>query len=503
MVNARELLVAQKLLLERQKDDPLTLFQPSPKQAAFITSVLEGHKAENWFVAANRAGKSDAGAYVGAKLARFGDQSPGVKYVGAKGSNIEVRDRATSGWVVSLDFPSSRDIIQPKYFDNGFVPPGSSHRPFIPEHEIRKDGWNKSDQILRLKNGSIIGFKSADSGRIKFQGTEKNWIQFDEEPPYDIYQECVIRVGSMVLKVFGTCTLLPPEGQVGGVSWLYSEILQPWLQGKKNEIGCFSASIYDNPHIPISEITRLERLYAEGSSARRIRLNGEWLPGLGGSRAYTSFQRGLHVVVQPPIVAARPLCWMWDFNVEPMVSLVGQREGRVFRIYQEMILEEGSIPEMVDWFKKDYPAHPNEIWIYGDASGNGRTAQTGKSDYALIQNHMKGYSSPLRLKVPEANPGVPDRVNAVNNSFMNESGEIMAYIDVSCNELITDFEQVLRDPRSGIKKTTKKTDPYFRRTHTSDAYGYWVSREEPVKLEANQKQNQHMPVTIRRPAYRR
>ena len=85
-------------------------------------------------------------------------------------------------------------IIQPKYFDNGFVPGGASHQPFIPQREISE--WRVSDQVLKLKIGSLIGFKSADSGASKFQGAEKDWIHFDEEPPKPVYEESVIRVGA-------------------------------------------------------------------------------------------------------------------------------------------------------------------------------------------------------------------------------------------------------------------------------------------------------------------
>ena len=58
-------------------------------------------------------------------------------------------------------------------------------------------------------------------------------------------------------------------------------------------------------------------------------------------------------------------------------------------------------------------------------------------------------------------------------------------IDPSCKDLITDLEVVLRDQGGGIKKTTKKTDPYFLRTHFSDALGYWISYEAPVNYFAN------------------
>jgi len=433
--------------------------------------------SENWLIAANRSGKTDAGAYAGSKLARFGN--PDAKFVGSQGSSVSIKDKSTSGWVVGLDFPMLRDAVQPKYFDNGVVPPGATHRPFIPKREVLE--WRQTDQLLKLKNGSIIGFKSADSGPSKFQSTEKDWVHFDEEPPKPIYDEVVIRVGARPLRLFGTCTLLPPEGQVGGVSWMFPEIIRKVQSGERKGVGLFGASIYDNPHIPRGEIARLEAIYPEGSVQRRIRLDGEWLPGLGGARAYVSFNSALHIKPQGEIVLRRPLAWFWDFNVEPMVSGLGQRVGNTFKILKEFILDEGDIGEMVQTFIDFHPRHGSEIYLYGDATGKNRSHQTNKSSYQIIMNHMLTYGVPVRLKVPESNPPVPDRVNAVNRSLKNELGEINIEIDPGCKELNPDMEQVLRDNRGGIKKTNNSKDPYYRRTHISDACGYWVSYEAPVR----------------------
>ena len=316
------LLQAATELQKRRSLDPLLSFPLHDKQRAFVNSVLDGEASENWMIAANRSGKSEAGAYVGASLARFGN--PNAKWVNGQGSTVAVKDRATSGWVSALDFPTSRDVIQPKYFDNGFMPPGQFGGPFIPKHEI--DKWRPDDQILKLKNGSIIGFKSADSGRRKYQGSEKDWFHMDEEHPWDIYEEAVIRVGSRPLLFFCTATILPPEGaSSGSPSWVYSKIIQPFLDGRLTHAKVWGASIYDNPGIPKKEIARLESIYPEGSLSRRIRLAGEWLPGISGARAYTGFQRQLHVAEQPPLQPRRPLIWTLDFNVSPMVSLVGQK----------------------------------------------------------------------------------------------------------------------------------------------------------------------------------
>ena len=497
MTRLRELdeqraLLAQAIL-ERAATDPLLIFQPTPKQKPFIESVLYGKKAENWFVAANRSGKSDAGAYIGSSLARFGGD-PRSAY--SEGGRVEVRDRATSGWVSSIDFPTSRDIIEPKYFDNGFVPPGATHDPFIPDREISE--WRVSDRVLKLKNGSIVGFKSADAGSTKYRGAEKDWIHFDEEHSRYIYEEAVIRVGGRPLRVFGTATLLPPEGQIGGVTWIYTDIIKPWEAGRLENVGIFGASIYDNPHLDQGEIRRLEAIYPEGSTQRRIRLGGEYLPGLSGARAYPSFDRRVHMRPQPPITPRRPLCWFWDFNVEPMCSGVGQMDGKLFRVYRVFRLDEGNVFDMVQLFYEAFPEHRGEIWVYGDATSRGRSRQTGQSDYSLILNAMRQYGCPVRLKVPEKNPMVPDRINAMNASLRDHAGVSRVELDPACDLLADDLEQTLRDDRGGIKKSHDRRDPYYQRTHLSDAFGYWVSYEAPIRRTSLFDRTMH---TIGMPGY--
>lgn len=495
-----------KAFQERRATDPLFTWKPHKKQSEFIASVMGTEWYENWALWANRAGKTDVGAYCGAKLARFGLPESEIKP--AIGPSCTVFDRATSGWVVALTANLNRDVTAPKYFDNGFVPAGASHTPFIPDREIPKgsDGWRVSDKILRLKNGSIIGFKGCSDGRETFQGAGKDWIHFDEEPPKLIYQEATLRIeAGRRLRVFGTCTLLPPEGQIGGVTWVYTEKAKPVLDGKPATCRIFQASIYDNPHLLPQEVAILEAKYPEGSIERRIRLNGELLPGLSGARAYGAFNYGMHVRDTGPLEPRRPLCWMLDFNVEPMVSLVGQRHGRVFRVYRELIIEEGSVVDMARWFRQEYPSHRAEVWVYGDGTGNNRSGQSAQSYYDLIRTEMRGYPVPVVYKAPVSNPGQPERVNAVNRALKDEYGEIGVEVDPSCEELIADLEGVLRDAKGGIKKTYNRSDPYFHRTHTSDAFGYWVTREQPVTSEAlgtkRERQGSRQHASIPMPSY--
>lgn len=486
----------QKAILERRKDDPLANFVPHKKQQEFIDAILKDKTKMAFFFASNRAGKSDAGAYVGATLARFGMPATPHFIKDSAGATISVEDRATSGWVVSLDLPTSRDVIQPKYFDNGVAL--SSHKPFIPEREIKE--WRVSDQLLILKNGSVIGFKNTESPRIKFQGTEKDWIHFDEEPPKGHYEECLIRVGRKPLRVFATCTLLPPEGQAGGVSWMYNDVIQLWQAGKMPHAMLFSASIYDNPNIGKDEIRLLESIYTEGTVQRQIRLDGEWVPGLSGARCYPNFNRARHVAPQPEWNPRLPLCWCLDFNVAPFVTVVGQRDGQMFRFYTELVLEEGNHSDMADLFHEKFKNHRGEVWLYGDATGKRRSSQTGMSDYTLILNSLRKQGRSAKMKIPEVNPPVSDRINAVQRQLRDEHGVANVSVDPSCEELIADFEQVLRDSSGGIKKSRKANDSYYRRTHSSDGAGYWIAYESPVAniIEAKRKS---MGVPIPTPGY--
>lgn len=480
-----------KALLEereaRRANDPLWSFRPHAKQEAFIQSVLRGSAYENWLFAANRAGKSDAGAWAVAHIARFGFPNEPVF-------------RPTIGWVVSLDFPSSRDIVQPKLFDNG-VSGNQSHAPFIPEREIKH--WRVSDQVLVLKNGSVIGFKSADSGRAKFQGAERDYVWFDEEPPLDVYEETVMRVpAGRRMRILGTCTLLPQGGAGSGVSWAFDRLIRPWQDGTADH-KIFTASIYDNPFLSQDEIKRLESMYPPGSVFRRIRLDGELIAGISGSRVYSAFDRAIHVVERMDVQPHSPLCWAWDFNVSPMVSVVGQYIQGRFQVIQELVLETGSITEMVEWFREVFPRHQAEIWIYGDATGQSRGAQTGVSDYALIVQAMRTYPARVRLKLPTANPPIRDRINAVNRALMDETGTVSVLLNRNgCPELIKDLEEVVYDSRGRIKKTTDPRDPYTKRTHVSDALGYWIVATAPILFSTSvSAQWRRSPVQIAKPTY--
>jgi phage terminase large subunit-like protein len=71
---------------------------------------------------------------------------------------------------------------------------------------------------------SYLGFKSYDQGRRKFQGTGKHVIWLDEEPPADVYDECLLRL--MTTNGLMLCTFTPLLG-LSDVAMRYLPELAP------------------------------------------------------------------------------------------------------------------------------------------------------------------------------------------------------------------------------------------------------------------------------------
>ena len=253
---------SKMLFLEAQKRG-LSVLHPqldtseNKPQRQFVSSA----KGFLLGLSGNRGGKSDANAFRSVSFALWG--KPAYPYQGPP-----LVPLGNKGWLVSLDFPASRDVMQPKIFR------------MIPEFRIKD--WAKGDQILKLwlPDGKVseIGFKSADSGREKFQGSDKNWIGIDEEIDYEVFRESRMRIPAGC-KLFTWITLTP----LLGMTWVYHKYFKPFYEdGQKSsdvEI-VYPWSIYDNKKwLDADEVKRLEGELNE--QEKLVRLYGRFLP-LGG-----------------------------------------------------------------------------------------------------------------------------------------------------------------------------------------------------------------------------
>lgn len=165
---------------------------------------------ERLFLAANRVGKTDGvGAYEVALhlTGQYPAWWPGRRFT-----------TATRWWVAGDTGATTRDIIQNKLCGE----PDNLGTGMIPGDSIvsltRKPVSQAIDfMYVRHSSGgrSWVQFKSYEQGQAAFFGTHVHGVWLDEEPPKEIYDECLLRtmgtggdnVDGMVL-----CTFTPLLG---------------------------------------------------------------------------------------------------------------------------------------------------------------------------------------------------------------------------------------------------------------------------------------------------
>lgn len=179
---------------------------------------------ERCFMAANRVGKTEG--CTGYELAlhltgHYPDWWTGRRY-----------DRPIRAWAAGTTSETTRDIIQRKLLG----PITAIGTGLIPEADIvdpkRDSGIPDAIgtvQVRHYTDGiedglSSLSFKAYKQGRKSFEGDEQDCIMLDEEPPADIYIECVIRTmttGGLIMLGFTplegiseTVLMFMPGGQI-------------------------------------------------------------------------------------------------------------------------------------------------------------------------------------------------------------------------------------------------------------------------------------------------
>jgi len=192
-------------------------------------------------------------------------------------------------------------------------------------------------------------------------------------------------------------------------------------------------------------------------------------------RAYYAFDRK-HDVGVVELDRAAPACVAFDFNINPATAIIGQGFGQQATIWREVFVTHagGEATRAAAEAAKahlDRAGWKGAVRIYGDPAGKAAKT-TGPSDHAILRQVF-----PLATWCisPHA-PHVRDRVAAVNARCETMDGHRHMRVDPSCIHLIADYEQVIFEDNGDLDK---KSNPML--THVSDASGYWIHKEWPVK----------------------
>jgi hypothetical protein len=324
--------------------------------------------------------------------------------------------------------------------------------------------WNASEAVLTFRDTrAVVIFRSLDNCE-RLRGPNLAWFGVDEltytEPEAWLRLEARLRE-PRARRLCGFAAFTPK-----GFDWVYEKFRGNAVEGYE----LIEAEPFENHYLLAAVPDYYERLrrsydgpfYEQEALARFLNTRQ--------GRVYQQFQRSAQVS-RLEYDESLPLRWAWDFNVSVMSSLVCQQAGAEVLVLDELILPSSSTQEVCREFQERWGHHRGQVFVYGDASGAHGHSATGKSDYYYIRQFFQQQPGMrLTLCVPRSNPPVRDRVNTLNAKLRNAAGEQTLFVDPRCKELIKDLEQV--SYKAGTGQIDKESDE--RRTHTSDALGYYL-----------------------------
>lgn len=420
-----------------------------PKHWAFFDAGRD-HR-QRLFRAANRVGKTTA---MGCELVyhltgKYPDGWQGKRF-----------DGATTWWVCGKSSETVRQILQPLLlgpvgaFGTGLIP--YDDLDFTSLSDAKKASVGVSTVRVKHSSGGLssVEFKSYDQGRQAFEGTERS-IWCDEEPPLDVYSECLLRTmtGDNIL----TCTFTPLKGA--------SEVVMSFSKDGIFEEGTVALGKHvtsctwdDIPHL--SEEAKAEMLASIPPFQRDARSKG--IPALGAGAIYPVPES--EFVVEPFAV---PSHWPRLYGMD-----VG---GKTAAVWLAKNPDEGTWFAYAEYFKeREEPSiHTTGIkargdWIPGaiDPAARGRSQIDGEQ---LMQMYLD-----LGLKVKPA-------VNAVEAGLyqvweMLSTGQLKVFSTLTY--LLREMRSYSRDEKG---KVIKKND------HLCDSLRYGVMTRDIAKNEMSTK----------------
>jgi phage terminase large subunit-like protein len=272
-----------------------------PKHLEFFRAGAA--RRERLLIAANRVGKTQAGAF---ELALH---LTGLYPDWWEGRRFTTPIRA---WAAGDTSTTVRDIVQAALYG----PAGAPGTGMVPGHLILhttgRQGVPGALETIHVRHASggisVLNFRSYDQRREAFQGTSIHVIWLDEECPSDIYTECLLRTmdtpdlpgGGLVMLTF-----TPLQG-------LTDLVLQFLPGGRADGVVAGNKSVTQATWDDAPHLTReaREELWASIPPFQRD-ARSKGIPQLGSGAIYPISESEI-VVPDMPIPAHWPRCWGLD-----------------------------------------------------------------------------------------------------------------------------------------------------------------------------------------------
>ncbi|MBM4072346.1 MAG: hypothetical protein FJ271_25970 [Planctomycetes bacterium] len=400
--------------------------------------------AQRLFMAANRVGKSEAGAY------EVTCHLTGLYPPWWEGKRF---DHPVEVWVCGTTSETTRDIVQTKLFGDPQNLGTTWTGGMVPEHLI----VNHTRRVHGLANSlesvwvthvsgdtSVVGLKTYEQGRKSFEGTAKHVIWCDEEPPEDCYTEMVFR--TMTTKGIVLVTFTPLQGR----SHVVNGFLEPTPEAAEHK--WFIQAGWN--HVPHLDATQKTALLAT-TPPHEVKARSEGEPTLGAGAIYPIEESNL-IVPTRIVPSTWRRCYGMDIGWRRTAVIWGAEDpsSGAIELYDEHYLSQGEPPSHAA------AIHARGEWMHGviDPASAGASVIDGRVALDLYRD--------LGLNLEPA-------VNAVEAGLLEVwtrmvTGRLRVQLHLA--NWLAEFRKYHRDPKG---KIVKEND------HLMDATRYLVMSGEP------------------------
>lgn len=434
--------LGEKLTLQSSRPN-LLAYKPHDKQIAFHSS----QKRNRLYIGGNRSGKTTGGIVEDLMWCR------GVH------PYREIPVGGVRGRIVAVDFfHGIEQIIIPEI------------KRWCPMSDLRGGTWTSAfdtqERILHFENGSFIELMSYEQDVDKFAGTSRHFVHFDEEPPQDIYIECIARLVDTAGSWWMTLT------PVMGMQWMYDDIYIPGKNGTAPMIDVIEVEMWENPYLAATEVQNF--LASLPEEDRDARVKGKFTRR--GGVILKHFDRRVHVIDQNTFELPtygvgelyasldhgynNPTAWLWHY-VDPDGNII------TFAEHYESEMTVDSHAEQVLMMEQRFKRKPT-IRV-GDPSIAQRNAVTGDSIQAQYAIHG--------VEVILGNNDVISGLNKMNAyQKVNALGKPRWYITNNCTHLLDEIPKYRWKTWSN-KKSERDNNvydvPHKKNDHACDSARYF------------------------------
>lgn len=426
----------------RKENDKLSVYNVGEKVHKKQIDFHKCTKKNRWVFGGNRSGKTECGAVESIYIAC------GIHPYRENRKNV-------FGWVVSLSQQVQRDVAQKKilqYLNPSLI---LDITMLSGKKDSPEDGIIDRIKVKNALGGSsVIGFKTCDQGREKFQGSSLDFVWFDEEPPEDIYNECRMRIIDKRGDIFGTMTPLK------GLTFVYNKIFLN--ENNNSEIWYEFMQWADNPFLDQEEIQTLtSTMSQEQLESRRY---GRFKSNEG--LVYSEFDENVNVI-EPFDV---PKEWYDTISIDPGLNnplaalwFAIDYDGNVYVIrehfeggkdvsYHSQVIKDICIK--LGWESDRFGRYRAII----DSAANQKTLASCKSVTEL-------FCEQGILVNPYVNKDMWSGIQTVKRYLKSADGKSKLFIFKNCVNLIREFKSYWW----GNGDNPKKTDD-----HALDALRYYI-----------------------------